>query len=299
MAAPALIEDRKARASAWFVELRDRLCASFESLETEYAGPLRELAPGRFTRKPWERKDEAGGDSGSDGGGGEISAMKGRVFEKVGANVSTVYGRFSPAFAKEMPGAAVDPSFWASGISVIAHPRSPRVPAAHFNTRYIVTRKSWFGGGGDLTPTIAPQRKRDHPLAQMFHQAFKRACDRHDANYYPRYAKACDEYFFIKHRNEPRGIGGIFYDDLASGDWEKDFAFTRDVGLAFLEVYTEIVRRQMNEPWTKEEREEQLVNRGRYVEFNLVYDRGTKFGLATGGNAEAILMSLPPEVRWP
>jgi coproporphyrinogen III oxidase len=295
MTAPSPVDDKKARAHAWFAELRDQVCAAFESIDNDYAGSWRELPAGRFTRKPWTRTDDAGGD----GGGGEISALKGRVFEKVGVNLSTVYGQFSPAFAKEIPGAAEDPRFWASGISVIAHPRSPRVPAAHFNTRYIVTRKAWFGGGGDLTPTIAAQRMHDHPLAQMFHVAFMRACDMHSADYYPRFSKACDEYFFIKHRNEPRGVGGIFYDNLASSDWEKDFAFTRDVGAAFLDVYPTIVRRQMNEAWTKEEREEQLVSRGRYVEFNLVYDRGTKFGLATGGNVEAILMSLPPEVHWP
>ncbi len=295
MTVPFQIEERKTRARDWFADLRGRLCAAFEAIENDYAGPLREFEAGRFTRKPWSRTEDGGGD----GDGGEISALKGRVFEKAGVNLSTVYGRFSPAFAKEIPGAAEDPRFWASGISVIVHPRSPRVPAAHFNTRFIVTRQAWFGGGGDLTPTILVQRKKDHPLAQMFHAALKRACDAHGPDYYSRFSKACDEYFFIKHRNEPRGVGGIFYDNLASPDWEKNFAFTRDVGLAFLEAYPAIVRRQMNEPWTKEEREEQLVNRGRYVEFNLVYDRGTKFGLATGGNAEAILMSLPPEVRWP
>ncbi len=291
----ATVEERKARVQAWFAELRDRLCAALESIEHDYAGPLRELPPGRFTRKLWTRPAE----DGADGGGGDMAVMKGRVFEKVGVNLSTVYGQFSSAFAKEMPGAAVDPRYWASGISLVAHMRSPRVPAAHFNTRYIITRKSWFGGGGDLTPTIALQRKRSHPYAQMFHDGFKQACDKHAPDYYERFSKWCDEYFFIKHRGEPRGVGGIFYDNLDSGDWEKDFAFTRDVGLAFLGIYPAIARRQMNEPWTKEEREEQLINRGLYAEFNLVYDRGTKFGLATGGNAEAILMSLPPEVRWP
>jgi coproporphyrinogen III oxidase len=295
MNTPSPVESRQARSRAWFVELRDRLCAAFESIEDDFAGQPREIPAGRFARKAWARMEVAGGD----GGGGEISALKGRVFEKAGVNLSTVYGQFSPAFAKEIPGAAEDPHFWASGISVIVHPRSPRVPAAHFNTRFIVTRQSWFGGGGDLTPTIAVQRKRENALAQMFHAAFKRTCDAHSPDYYKSFSKACDEYFFIKHRNEPRGVGGIFYDNFDSGDWEKDFAFTRDVGQAFLEVYPAIVRRQMNEAWTKEEREEQLISRGRYVEFNLVYDRGTKFGLATGGNAEAILMSLPPEVHWP
>jgi coproporphyrinogen III oxidase len=289
------VEERKAQARAWFEELRDRLCKAFEQIEQEYAGPLRELPAGHFARKPWTRPP----DEGADGGGGVMSLMHGRVFEKVGVNASTVYGRFQPGFAKEIPGAAEDPRYWASGISAVAHPRSPRVPAAHFNTRYVVTTKSWLGGGGDLTPTIASQRKREHPLTQIFHGDFMRVCDAHDSSYYERFSKACERYFFINHRNEPRGVGGIFYDELNTGDWEKDFAFARDVGIAFLEAYAAIVRRQMNEPWTREEREEQLITRGRYVEFNLLYDRGTRFGLATGGNAEAILMSLPPEVRWP
>jgi len=295
MASAPDLEERKARVRAWFEELRDSLCAAFEQIEQDYTGPLRELPEGHFARKAWTRPP----DEGADGGGGVMSLMHGRVFEKVGVNASTVFGRFPSGFAKEIPGAADDPRYWASGISTVAHPRSPRVPAAHFNTRYVVTTKSWLGGGGDLTPTIASQRKREHPLTQMFHGDFMRACDAHDPTYYERYSKACERYFFISHRNEPRGVGGIFYDDLNTGGWEKDFAFARDIGLAFLESYTAIVRRQMNEPWTKEEREEQLIARGRYVEFNLLYDRGTRFGLATGGNAEAILMSLPPEVRWP
>jgi coproporphyrinogen III oxidase len=291
-AAPA--GDRKAQARAWFEDLRDRICAAFEALEDAYAGPLSDRPAGRFVRKSWKR-DSA---SGEDAGGGTMAVMKGRVFEKVGVNVSTVYGRFSPDFAKEIPGTEEDPQFWASGISLVAHMQSPRVPAVHFNTRHIVTGKSWFAGGGDLNPTIAEQRRRNHPYAEQFHAAFRRACDAYGADYYERFSKWCDEYFFIKHRNEARGIGGIFYDYLTN-DAEKNFAFTRDVGLAFLESYPAIVRAAMNEPWTAAEREEQLVNRGHYAEFNLIYDRGTKFGLATGGNVEAILMSLPPEARWP
>lgn len=286
--------DNKARAREWFESLRDSICAAFEAIEDDYAGPASDLPAGRFERKDWKRPPE----NGVDGGGGTISLMKGRVFEKVGVNISTVYGKFSPQFAKEIPGAGEDGSYWASGISLVAHMRSPRVPAAHFNTRHIVTQKSWFGGGGDLTPTIDVQRTREHPHAQSFHDSFRRACDRHGADYYERFSKWCDEYFFLPHRNEPRGVGGIFYDYLENG-WEKDFAFTQDVGRAFLEGYSGIVRRAMNEPWTEAEREEQLVRRGRYAEFNLVYDRGTKFGLATGGNIEAILMSMPPIAHWP
>jgi coproporphyrinogen III oxidase len=287
-------DERKAAAVRWFASLRDRLCAAFESIEDDYAGPGADKPAGRFARKEWKRPVEGG----ADGGGGTMSIMRGRVFEKVGVNISTVYGRFDPHYAKEIPGAAEDPSYWASGISLVAHMHNPRVPTAHFNTRHIVTRKSWFGGGGDLTPMLTAQRSPEHENTRAFHAAFQRACARHGADYYDRFAKWCDEYFFIKHRNETRGVGGIFYDYL-DADWDKDFAFTRDVGEAFLAAYPAIIRKSMNEPWTREEKDEQLIRRGRYAEFNLVYDRGTKFGLMTGGNVEAILMSLPPEVRWP
>jgi len=279
------------RAAAWFESLRDQICATFEKLEDDYAGPDAHLPAGRFERKPWVR-DNSAQDDGRLNGGGVISLMKGRVFEKVGVNISTVHGTFSSAFRKQMHGAAEDGSFWASGISLVAHMRSPLVPAVHMNTRHIVTGKSWFGGGADLTPMV-----EDAGDTADFHAAFKTACDAHDADYYPRFKKWCDEYFFLPHRNEPRGIGGIFYDYLEN-DWEQDFAFTQDVGKAFLKIYPQIVARHMNKSWTAEQREHQLIRRGRYVEFNLLHDRGTQFGLKTGGNTEAILMSMPPEAKW-
>ncbi|MDA0261308.1 MAG: oxygen-dependent coproporphyrinogen oxidase [Proteobacteria bacterium] len=289
---PGTTETRKQASVAWFGELRDQICATFERIEREFDGPdAGTAAPGSFEQRAWQRETNADGEG---AGGGVMSLMNGRVFEKVGVNISTVFGEFSEEFRDRIPGASEDPQFWASGISMVAHMRSPKVPAAHMNTRHIVTTKSWFGGGADLTP-IYP---RDDDTS-AFHAALRAACDSHDTAYYPRFKKWCDDYFYLPHRKEARGVGGIFYDNLDTGDWRADFEFTRAVGQAFAGVFPEIVRRRMNAPWTDEERDFQLIRRGRYVEFNLLYDRGTQFGLKTGGNVEAILMSLPPNVKWP
>ncbi len=284
-------DDDKKLARAWFERLRDELCAELEAIEDEIAATDRpgSAETARFERKAWTR-DETGGD----GGGGVMSILRGRVFEKAGVNVSTVQGEFSEEFRARIPGAAEDPRFWASGVSVVIHPTSPLVPAAHMNTRMIVTTRGWFGGGADLTPVF----EVDADTAD-FHAALKDACDGYRADAYAEYKKWCDEYFFLPHRGEPRGVGGIFYDNLDSGDWERDFAFTREVGRAFVSIYPELVRRHASEAWTDEDRQKQMIKRGRYVEFNLLYDRGTLFGLKTGGNTEAILMSLPPMTAWP
>jgi coproporphyrinogen III oxidase len=283
--APVDLSELRERTRTWFETLRDRICTAFEQLEDDFGGPDRQqLAAGRFARTPWTREG---------GGGGTMALMRGRAFEKVGVNVSTVWGEFRPEFAGQVPGAAADPRFWASGISLVAHPRSPHVPPAHMNTRHVQTARAWFGGGADLNPIVP-----DAADTQAFHARLEQACAAFDPERYPRFKAWADEYFYLPHRDEHRGVGGIFYDYL-EGDLERDFAFTRAVGEAFLDVYPRLVARHLDRPWTAAERAHQLERRGRYVEFNLLYDRGTQFGLKTGGNPEAVLMSLPPLVAWP
>ncbi len=278
-------------ASAFFRDLRDRICTEFERIETELTGTSHKTkGSGRFERTLWNRSN----DDGTPGGGGEMSSMKGRVFEKVGVNISTVDGTFSPEFRDKIPGATEsNGKFFATGISLVAHMQSPFVPAVHMNLRLITTSKGWLGGGTDLNPVYP----NDIDTAK-FHADLKTCCDAHNPNYYSEFKDWCDRYFFLPHRNEMRGVGGIFYDYINTGNWNADFGFSKSVGETFLKTYPEIVRTHMNRDWTADNRDHQLIRRGRYVEFNLLYDRGTTFGLKTGGNIDAIFMSMPPEVKW-
>jgi coproporphyrinogen III oxidase len=282
-----LINNRKKLTSNWFENLRDEICSSFEKIENEFSKEKEKIV---FKKNKWDRNG---------GGGGTISVMKGQVFEKVGVNISTVYGEFSKEFRNQIPGAEKNGKFWATGISVVSHMCNPFIPAAHMNTRFLITgegndKKIWFGGGGDLTPIF-----EDKDMSRIFHNSFKESCNKYNKTYYPKFKKWCDEYFYLPHRRETRGVGGIFFDYLYNNNWDKDFSFVKDVGKTFLHSYVDIINKRINRKFDELDRKNQLIKRGRYVEFNLLYDRGTIFGLKTGGNTEAVLMSLPPMVLWP
>jgi coproporphyrinogen III oxidase len=289
------IETQKRSARAWFESLRDEICSLFESLEREAPDNLYPGESACFQFTPWSKAKAA---DGTDQGGGVMGMMRGRLFEKVGVHTSTSHGTLAEDFAKQVKGASEVPRYWATSISLIAHMKNPRVPAVHMNTRMLMTTECWFGGGADLNPTIDEQRATNHPDARDFHARLKQACDGFSPDAYNRYSKWAEEYFWLPHRGEPRGVGGIFFDHL-QGDWERDFAFTQSIGEAFRDIYPQLVRRHMAEPWSAAETAEQAKWRGRYVEFNLLYDRGTTFGLKTGGNVDTILSSMPPSAQWP
>ena len=282
-------KQRKEIASKWFKKLQLEICSSFEKIEEDYRKKNNLKNSGKFIKRTWRRNKKN-----IQGGGGVTAIMRGNVFEKVGVNISVVKGRFSKKFKREIRGAEKRSEFWAAGISVVTHMQSPLIPTIHFNTRYIITTESWFGGGTDLTPCIYNVNDK-----KFFHHKLKTVCNKYNKNYYKKYKKWCDNYFFLKHRNEMRGVGGIFFDYLNTGNWQKDFSFCQDLGRAFIEIYPSIVKKYVGKKWTTKEKEKQLFKRGKYVEFNLLYDRGTRFGLMTGGNTDAILMSLPPNVKWP
>lgn len=270
--------EQKEKTFQWFKEIQNIICNKLEEIEEEFGQNK------KFAAKDWQHDQQ---------GGGQMRIIRSEIFEKGGVNVSQVSGKFSEEFAKKIPHVGNNREFWASGISIVIHPKSPLIPAIHMNTRFLCTAKSWFGGGIDLTPMIPNEE-----LAEMFHVELKQMCDQHDKNHYPKFKKQCDKYFFLPHRNEPRGIGGIFYDYHNNGDFEKDFLFTQDVGKFFADFYPKVIRKYVEMPWSNEQRNQQLVKRGRYVEFNLLYDRGTQFGLQTNGNIEAIFMSMPPKATW-
>lgn len=285
------VELQRTQARVWFEDLRDRICGEIEALEREAPADLFPQEPVSFASKPWKRTSGEGG-----GTGGFLNG--GRLFEKAAVHTSSANGKLTPELAKTLPGGDKQLDYISTSISLIIHPRSPRVPTVHMNTRFLATSVGWFGGGADLTPMLPDQRSQEAADAAEFHRTMQRACDAHDPAYYPKFKAWADEYFFLPHRNEARGVGGIFYDHLNTGDFARDFAFTRDVGLALLESYPRIVRRRMHEAWTAQERSQQLACRSLYAEFNLLYDRGTTFGLRTGGNVETILSSMPPMVSW-
>ena len=281
------IDHLKKKSKLWFKKLRNEICSVIESIENNNGKNKLQ-----FKREKWFRNNKN-----NDSGGGEMSLLRGKVFEKAGVNISTVYGQLSEKLKGKIPGTEKDSTFWASGISLVIHPKSPSIPSVHMNTRFIVTNKFWFGGGADITP-VNKKSKKSKEIAKIFHNAFKDTCEKFKKGTYKKYKDWCDQYFYLPHRKEARGLGGIFYDNLNTGDWDKDFIFNKNVGITFLTAYKKIIEKTIDLPWTKNDLKLQLHRRSRYTEFNLLYDRGTKFGLMTDGNPDAIFMSLPPSASW-